>query len=51
MTSFWWLFLLMLGRQAIIDEFFRLKSVICKKFTNTKDKDCKHTNAIDISII
>ena len=36
-----------------IDEFFifRLKSVICKKYTNTDGKDCKYTKAIDISII
>ena len=47
MTSFWWLILF------FIDEFFifRLKSVICKRYTNTDGKDCKYTNAIDISII
>ena len=51
MTSFQWLFLLILSRQAIIDEFFRLKSVLCKKYTSTDGKDRKHTNVIDISII
>ena len=47
MTSFWWLILF------VIDKFFifRLKSVICKKYTNTNGKDRKYTNAIDISII
>ena len=46
-TSFWWLTLF------FIDKFFifRLKSVICKKYTNTDDKDSKYTNAIDISPI
>ena len=34
-----------------IDEFFRLESVICKKYTRTNGKDSKYTNAIDISII
>ena len=33
------------------DEFFRLKSVICKKNTSTNGKDSKHTNTIDTSII
>ena len=28
----------MLSRQAIIEELFRLKSVICKKYTNTDGK-------------
>ena len=42
----WWILF-------FIDEFFifRLESVICKKYTNTDGKDCKYTNAIDISII
>ena len=46
-TSFWWLILF------FIDSFFifRLKSVICKKYTNTNGKDSKYTNVIDISII
>ena len=44
MTSFWWLILF------FIDDF-RLKSVICKKYTNANGKDSKYTNAIDISII
>ena len=46
-TSFWWLILF------FIDKFFNfsLKSVICKKYTNTNVKDRKHTNAIDISIM
>ena len=54
MTSFWSLilFLLLLSHQAIIDEFFkRLKSVICKKYTNTDEKDRKYTNTINMSII
>ena len=35
-----------------IDEFFRLESVICKKYTNTCDgMDSNYTNAINISII
>ena len=54
MTSFWSLilFLLLLSHQAIIDEFFkRLKSVICKKYTNTDGKDREYTNSTDISII
>ena len=35
-----------------IDKFFifRLKSVVCKKYTNTDGKDHEYTNAIDISI-
>ena len=33
------------------EEFFRLKSVICKKYTNTNGKDRKHANSIDINII
>ena len=42
----------MLSHQAIIDEFFkRLKSVICKKYTNTDCKDREYTNSTDISII
>ena len=45
MTSFWWLILF------FIDKFFRLKSVICKKYANTNGKDTKYTNTIDISII
>ena len=45
--SFWWLILF------FIDNFFifRLKSVICKTYTNTNGKESKHINAIDISII
>ena len=27
---------------------FRMKSVVCKKYTNTGGKDSKSTNAIDI---
>ena len=34
-----------------IDELFRLKNVICKKYTSTSGKDSKYANAIEISII
>ena len=43
MTSFWQLILLFIGLFFIFS--------ICKKYTNTNDKDQKHANAIDISII
>ena len=40
------------GRSFFIgEEFFRQKSVICKKYTNTNGKIRKHTNSIDINII
>ena len=45
MKSLWWLIFF------FIDEFFRLESVISKKYTNNNGKDSKYTNAIDISII
>ena len=38
MTSFWWLILF------FTDEFFRLESIICKKYTNTNGNDSKYTN-------
>ena len=41
-TSFWWLILFFTGL------FFRLKSVLYKKYTNVTGKDIKYTNAIDI---
>ena len=47
MTSFWCLIMFSIDKLFI----FRLKSVVCKKYTNTDDKDSKHTNAINISII
>ena len=34
-----------------IDDFFRLESVICKKYANANGNDSNYTNAIDISII
>ena len=46
MTSFWSLILF------FTDEcFWCLRSVICKKYTNTNGKDSKYANTIDISII
>ena len=45
MTLFWWLILF------FIDRVFRLKSVICKKYTNFNGKYSNYTNAINISII
>ena len=47
MTSLWCLNLFFTDKFFI----FRLKSVICKKYTNTNGKDRKYTNAIDIIII
>ena len=41
-TSFWWLIFF------FIDKFFRLGSVVCKKYTNANGNDSKDTNAIDI---
>ena len=46
MTSFWWLILFF-----FIVLFFSLRSIICKKYTNTNGKDSKHANTIDVSII
>ena len=45
-TSFWWLILF------FIDLFFicSLRSVICKKYTNSYGKDSRYTKVLDISI-
>ena len=43
MTSFWLIFFFINGFFI-----FRLKSVICKKYTNANGRDIKYTNAIDI---
>ena len=45
MKSFWCLILF------FIDDFFRLESVLSKKYTNANGKDSKDTNAINVSII
>ena len=36
---------------VFVEGFFRLVSVICKKYTNTNGKGSKYTNTINISII
>ena len=47
MTLFWWLIVVFIDECLI----FRLKSVICKKYTNANGKGTNYTNAIDINIV
>ena len=45
MKSLWWLIL------CFTCLFFRLESVVCKKYTNANGMDSNYTNAMDKSII